>query len=75
MGVAVALSRIGAAIGTYLVPISLEKLGASTTMFLGVAITLVGFVACVLWAEETRGRPLDAEGAQADSPAHRSAGA
>lgn len=75
VGVAVAFSRIGAAVGTYLVPISLEKLGASTTMFLGVAITLVGFLACVLWAEETRGRPLDAEGAHADSPAHRSAGA
>ena len=58
VGLAVALSRIGAAVGTYLVPVSLESLGASVTMYLGTGITLVGLVACVLWAEETLGRSL-----------------
>lgn len=58
VGAAVAFSRIGAAVGTYLVPISLEKLGTSTTMYLGAAITVVGLISCVLWAEETRGKSL-----------------
>ena len=55
VGLAVALSRIGAAVGTYLVPVSLDVLGTSTTMYIGTGITLVGLFACVLWAEETKG--------------------
>ncbi|QUH03388.1 MFS transporter [Saccharopolyspora erythraea] len=58
VGLAVALSRIGAAVGTYLVPLSLESLGTSATMYIGTAITLVGLLACVLWAEETKGLSL-----------------
>ena len=58
IGLAVALSRIGAAVGTYLVPVSLDHLGSSTTMYLGAAITVVGLVACVFWAEETKGKSL-----------------
>ena len=58
VGLAVALSRIGAAVGTYLVPLSLEALGTSTTMYLGTAITLVGLLVCMLWAEETKGLSL-----------------
>lgn len=59
LGVAVALTRFGAAIGTFLVPISLSTYGVSTTMYVGAAITAVGFVACYAWAEETRGRSLE----------------
>jgi len=58
VGAAVAFSRIGAAVGTYLVPVSLQTLGASTTMYLGAAITVVGLISCVLWAEETKGKSL-----------------
>lgn len=58
VGMAVALSRIGAAVGTYLVPVSLTRFGIAPTMYAGAVITVIGLVACVLWAEETRGRSL-----------------
>lgn len=59
LGVAVALTRFGAAVGTFLVPISLTTLGVSPTMYAGAVITAIGFVACLAWAEETRGRSLE----------------
>jgi putative MFS transporter len=57
-GLATSLTRIGAAIGTYLVPVSLTSLGIGTTMLLGAAITAFGVVISVLWAPETRGLSL-----------------
>lgn len=66
IGVAVAFSRIGAAVGTYLVPISLERLGTATTMYIGAGITVIGVLVCVAWAEETKGKSLaEASGRQA----------
>ncbi|MET8248943.1 hypothetical protein ABZV31_33960 [Streptomyces sp. NPDC005202] len=38
---------------------SLNHFGVSGTMYAGVVITLIGLVACIAWAEETRGRSLD----------------
>jgi putative MFS transporter len=58
VGVASSLSRIGAAIGTYLIPVSLSTLGIGPTMLLGAGITFIGLVASVLWAPETRGLAL-----------------
>ncbi|HEY4461275.1 MAG TPA: MFS transporter [Streptosporangiaceae bacterium] len=63
VGMAVALTRFGAAIGTFLVPMALNSLGISATMFAGAAITFIGFLACVAWAEETRHRTLEESGA------------
>ncbi|WP_051871711.1 MFS transporter [Streptomyces sclerotialus] len=57
-GVATSISRLGAAAGTYLLPISLSRLGIGPTMLIGAGITLVGWLVSVLWAEETRGRTL-----------------
>ncbi|MEV6292744.1 MFS transporter [Streptomyces sp. NPDC051896] len=57
-GVATSISRIGAAAGTYLLPISLDRLGIGTTMLIGAGITLVGWLVSFAWAEETRGRTL-----------------
>ncbi|MCX3059422.1 MFS transporter [Streptomyces beihaiensis] len=76
-GVATSLSRVGAAVGTFLLPISLTGLGVGTTMLIGAGITLVGWVVSVAWAEETKGRTLaessglpgDAHSAPADSRA------
>jgi putative MFS transporter len=56
--VATAISRVGAAAGTYLLPISLDKLGLGPTMLIGAGITLVGWLISVAWAEETLGRNL-----------------
>jgi len=43
----IAPSRIGTAVGTYLVPISLSTIGIGNTMLIGGAITLVG--AWIAW--------------------------
>jgi putative MFS transporter len=60
VGLATAISRIGAAIGTYLVPISLDGIGTGPTMLIGAGLTMLGFVISIFWAEETRNRSLSA---------------
>jgi putative MFS transporter len=52
------LSRIGAAVGTYLVPVSLSHLGTGATMIVGAVVTFVGAGVSILWAPETRGLTL-----------------
>jgi putative MFS transporter len=69
VGLATAISRIGAAIGTYLVPLSLSALGNGSTMLIGAAVTFLGFVISIFWAEETRDRAL-ADAAQTQEVAH-----
>jgi MFS transporter, putative metabolite transport protein len=58
VGLASSLSRIGAAIGTYLVPLALASLGIGTTMIIAGLITLVGLLVSIAWAPETRGLTL-----------------
>ncbi|MFJ9844171.1 MFS transporter [Kitasatospora sp. NPDC101155] len=60
VGVATSVSRIGAAVGTYLLPLSLSGLGTGPTMLIAAGITALGLLVCVLWAEETRGTALGA---------------
>lgn len=54
VGVGTSFSRIGAAIGTYLVPISLDVLGIAQTMYVAAFITLIGLLLSWLLAPETR---------------------
>ncbi|MGK4581611.1 MFS transporter [Kitasatospora sp. HPMI-4] len=58
VGVATSVSRIGAAVGTYLLPLSLTGLGTGPTMLIAAGVTALGLVVCVLWAEETKGAAL-----------------
>jgi len=58
VGFATALSRIGAAVGTYLVPLALTTLGIGTTMIIAAVVTLVGLAVSIAWAPETRGLTL-----------------
>ncbi|MBP2329209.1 putative MFS transporter [Kibdelosporangium banguiense] len=58
VGVASSLSRIGAAVGTYLVPVALTGWGIGGTMLAAAGITLFGAAISVLWAPETRGLAL-----------------
>lgn len=58
VGLATSLSRIGAAIGTYLVPISLVSLGIGTTMFIAAGISLLGALISWWLAPETRSLDL-----------------
>lgn len=53
VGVGTSLSRIGAAAGTYLVPVSLSTLGIAQTMYIAAAVTLVGLVLSWVLAPET----------------------
>jgi putative MFS transporter len=58
VGLASSLSRIGAAIGTYLVPEALSHIGIGPTMIIAAVITLLGAGVSLAWAPETRGRTL-----------------
>lgn len=58
VGMGASLSRIGAAVGTWLVPISLASFGIGATMYAAAAVTLLGLVVSVLLAPETRSLSL-----------------
>ncbi|MFV2119146.1 MFS transporter [Streptomyces sp. Act-28] len=73
-GVATSISRIGAAVGTYLLPISLDRLGIGATMLIGAGITAVGWLVSFAWAEETRGRTLSETSAVPGSARSATAG-
>ncbi|WP_304590079.1 MFS transporter [Burkholderia anthina] len=59
MGVGTSLSRVGAAIGTWLVPVSLQSVGIGTTMLVAAGITFVGLIVAVLMAPETGNMSLE----------------
>lgn len=59
VGLASSLSRIGAAAGTYLVPLALLNLGIGPTMLIAAGITLIGFVVSWRMAPETHGKALE----------------
>lgn len=73
VGLASSLSRIGAAIGTYLVPLALTAWGIGTTMLAAAAITLLGAVISMRWAPETSGLALH-ESAALGTPANPKVG-
>ncbi|RZT36400.1 MFS transporter [Cupriavidus agavae] len=58
VGLGASLSRIGAAIGTWLVPISLQTLGIAQTMYAAAGVTLVGLLVALILAPETRSLSL-----------------
>ena len=58
VGIGTSLSRVGAAVGTYLVPLSLQGIGIGHTMYVAAAVTLVGLVAAWAMAPETRSLSL-----------------
>lgn len=53
VGMCIAISRIGAAGGTFLLPIINSSLGIGATFGVCTAVLLVGGVICQLWAPET----------------------
>jgi MFS family permease len=52
--IAAAISRIGAAIGTFLLPTSVEQFGTGPTILGATAVLLLGLILSVAWAPETR---------------------
>ncbi|QCR38189.1 MFS transporter [Nissabacter sp. SGAir0207] len=68
VGVGTSMSRVGAAIGTYLVPVSLQNIGIGPTMYIAAGITAIGLVFSWFLAPETSARSLD-EAASLDDEA------
>ncbi|HWR44538.1 MFS transporter [Sporomusa sp.] len=67
VGMGTALSRIGACVGTYLLPNWLQTYGLGPTMLIMTAITFVGLIACITLAEETGGLSLAQAGSVSKS--------
>ncbi len=59
VGLGSSTSRIGAAIGTYLIPLALDSVGIGMTMIIAAVITFVGLAASYKLAPETKGRGLE----------------
>jgi MFS transporter, putative metabolite transport protein len=59
VGLAVAASRIGSAISTFLLPLVVDAYGVRAALGACVAVLAIGAVICRQWAPETRNVPLD----------------
>lgn len=62
VGFATAMSRLGAAISTGLLPWTLAQWGMTITLLLLAGVLLIGFMVTWLWAPETKALPLVAAG-------------
>jgi putative MFS transporter len=58
IGVAAAFSRLGAASGTFLLPLGIAHIGIGPSLLIGAAICAIGLVVTYLWAPETTGISL-----------------
>lgn len=54
VGVAIACSRLGSAIGTFLLPLGIAQLGFHATMMALAAVLIVGMIVSIMWAPETK---------------------
>ncbi|WP_309072555.1 MFS transporter [Arthrobacter sp.] len=71
IGITTGASRIGAAVGTFVIPFALRDWGVGPTMMAAAILTAIGWLVCVLMAEETKGMSLAAAAGskQESSPA------
>ncbi|MDQ0874650.1 putative MFS transporter [Paenibacillus sp. V4I3] len=59
VGVVTAISRIGSAIGTFLLPVSVSSMGLTPSMIGMSAVLLIGTIVSIAWAPETKSLALD----------------
>jgi putative MFS transporter len=57
-GFAAAVSRVGAFVGTFLLPLGLARFGVKTVILGACALSLIGLVISVPWAPETKGKAI-----------------
>lgn len=58
VGFAAGMSRLGAAVGTFLLPIGLSQWGTGAVMLMGAAVSAAGLLVAFAWAPETKGLEL-----------------
>lgn len=58
VGIGTAISRIGSAVSTYLMPLAIVNFGGAGSLAIGAAVSFVGLVATLAWAPETANKPL-----------------
>jgi len=58
VGLAIACSRLGAAVGTFLLPMSITTLGLQTSILALAAVLLIGMLVSIAWAPETKNLTL-----------------
>jgi putative MFS transporter len=58
VGIGSAASRIGAAVGTFLLPVGLSTIGVGACMLIGAVVCVIGGVVSQRLAPETTGRTL-----------------
>jgi putative MFS transporter len=54
VGLAIACSRLGSAIGTFLLPLGIAGVGVKVTMLALAAVLFVGMLVSIAWAPETK---------------------
>lgn len=75
VGVGTSMSRVGAAVGTWLVPVSLQTIGIGYTMYIAAGITFFGLLVSWFLAPETAAQNLeDAASLDEDRPQPHVAG-
>jgi MFS transporter, putative metabolite transport protein len=72
VGFSAAMSRIGAAAGTFLLPVGIDKLGIGASMLIAAGVCAIGLVVTYLWAPETT--ELSLTESQAATPPGQDAG-
>ncbi|MFJ7684287.1 MFS transporter [Peribacillus butanolivorans] len=58
VGLATAISRLGSAIGTFLLPIGIANIGIQYTMLCLTAVLIIGIIVSIAWAPETKSLTL-----------------
>ncbi|WP_047152246.1 MFS transporter [Aneurinibacillus tyrosinisolvens] len=66
VGLVTAISRVGSAVGTFLLPITLDSYGLSTSMIAMTVVLIVGVFISIAWAPETKDLGLN----EASNPLH-----
>jgi MFS transporter, putative metabolite transport protein len=57
-GFAAAVSRVGAAIGAFLLPVGIDSIGIGPVLLILAVIVASGAIVSQLWAPETKGKSL-----------------
>lgn len=70
LGFSTALSRVGSAIGTFLLPVSIGTFGISTSMFVLTVVLLIGTLVSLAWAPETKSLTLSEASNPINEPSH-----